>query len=365
MARRNRWAEQASLEALLRFGPELSGLMSLQREAEQRYSGGVRTARATGNAIQRSAAQASPAVKKIYGNADETVAQANQITGALPAGVPASAAAAIAQEQSGFQRRMAESQAGALTGLKERGVAAQEGAAFAVQQARQDLNKDLGSIVQRRMDIGRESGAFTALTARELRTAAQDRADRLFVAQGGWTQQERNSLRSAGFDPDTGNVLPGGKADPKKNTGGGSDAADRNSSRGWASQEQHAAAQDMISQGIDWAKRLKEAGLSRADVAEALSTGREAAPIKDQETGKPVLNKDGTPKTRSAVPQIKSQLLLSAALDEVFDRHLSRLNTRRLHSRRLRIGDLPVTSFQQWRRQAAGYEQRTGRPARG
>jgi hypothetical protein len=349
MARRNRFAQQAALEALLRFGPEISGMNQIQADAEMQYGQDVRAARGTGRAIRSAVAEARPDVRRIFSGADRTIADANAVTGALPEGVPASIAAAIAQEQSGLKSRMAESRATALTDLADRGVAATEGQAFAVQQARTDLGKTLQQLYNRRLDVGRESGAFTALTARQLRQDAQDRADKLFIAQGGWTQSERNSLRSAGIDPNTGKAIPGGKLDPK---------AKGNNGAGWASQEQHAAAQDAIQEAAHWAQRLKEHGASRAAVARALLEGAGGKPVyevvDDGRGGKkrqPVLNPDGTPKTTPKVPQVKSQLLLSAALDQIFDGHLSRLNARRLHARRLRIQDLPLTTYTEWLRQ--------------
>src|SRR5215213_2577465 len=83
MARkRNRFTRQAALEALVRFGPELSGLKELQREAIAAYRTGVRQAHGTSRGIVGAVDQARPGVRRIYDDAGISASRhANMLTG--------------------------------------------------------------------------------------------------------------------------------------------------------------------------------------------------------------------------------------------------------------------------------------------
>lgn len=357
--RGGRWANQAALEALLRFGPEQSGLAELQQAAQGQFTTGVRQAVAGRRAIGQAITAARPDVAAIYNRAGERTGDINAVLGGSMANAPASLQAAMAQEQAGFGRRLEESRADALTGLKDRRIAAREGEVTAVRAARDEFANTLQQIMRRKLDLQRESGAFTALRTGELRQAAQERADQFAMQQADLTQRERNSLRSAGIDPDTGKAIPGGPLTDGKGGKG-------NKGRGWASQEQHAAAQDQVDLAIREAGQLRKLGASRAEIADLLSGGAEDEEIAlhDPQTGKPLYNPDGTPKTRRVpgVPKIASQALLSAALDQVFNGYLTPANYRRLRARRLRVEDLPaLVTYKDWRRKAqdpwgAGHE---------
>jgi len=343
--RGGRWANQAALESLLRFGPEYSGLRELQLAAQQQFTTGVRQATAGRRAVGQAIGAARPEVRAIYDRAGERTGETNAVLGGSMANAPASLQAALAQEQAGFSNRLEESKAAALTDLKERRVSAREGEHTAIRAARDEFANTLQQVMRRKMDLQREEGTFTALRTGELRQAAQERADQFALKEMDLTQSERNSLRSAGIDPNTGRPIPGG---PLTDGGGGSNGRD------WATPTQHGAAGDAIQLAMSEARNLKKLGGTRQEVAELLKSGADDDEIHlhDPQTGKPLYNEDGTPKTRRipGVQQVKSQLLLSAALDEIFDGYVSKTNVRRLHSRGLRIRDLPLTTHRDWRR---------------
>jgi hypothetical protein len=220
---------QAALQALVRFGPEQSGLKAARRDAESAYKTTVRQADATSQGIQYAIGKVRPEVKGNYDAAGLQAARAAHVADAsLGAGVPDSMKAAIATERAGFDRRLGESRAQALTELGDRRVQAVEGAGFAKSNAQRVLASSLTKLFERGQDLRRESGAFKVATAQQLQQAAQDRADTLANQQAGRHQQnltrrqsERSSLRSAGIDPDTGKPIPNGKLDPKAKTGPG------------------------------------------------------------------------------------------------------------------------------------------------
>jgi hypothetical protein len=352
MARRrtSRWASEAALQSLVRFGPELSGLKALQRTAESDYKQSVRSAHGTSAGIINAVDVARPQVANIYTKAGTQASQAYGVTSQDMASlgpVANSIRAAASLEQQGTQARLAESRASSLTDLAQRRVAAKSGEQWAVTSAHDKLVSDLTKVLQRKQDLLGEKGAFTALTESQLTDAARKRASDLRRQRLTLAQQERSSIRSSGIDPNTGKPIPGGKLDPKakKNKGGPG-------GEGWASQEAQAGASDKIGEAKRWAARLKEAGLNRHEVAGALLSGREAKdiPLHDPNTGKAIFNKDGTPKTRSlpGLPKIDSELYLSVALDAAYDGHISARNQKLLHDRGIKIGPLGIKTRGQW-----------------
>lgn len=340
--RSNRWASQAAQLRLVRYGPEESGLNELVRQAEGDYRTGLAQARGNAQGTISTIDQAIPNVRDIYENAGLTQARAASTfagdAGKVAPGSPLAAAASL-EQQVGI-RHLNEAQASALTGLQDQRAAAKSGQTFASNKARSDFLETVGKVMQRRQDLAGEEGAFTASTAQQLMQADLDRQQQADIAGAKLSQQERNSLRSAGIDPDTGSPIPNGKLDPKaKKNGRGS---------GGATNEQIGAAQDAVQETLGWARRLRQQGLGRGDVAAALSAGREAAdvPLHDPSTGKALFNPDGTPKTkrRGGIPAAKSQLLLSAALDVVYRGYVSPEVLRKLHSRGLKLKDLGLPS---------------------
>jgi hypothetical protein len=82
MARRrtSRWASEAALQSLVRFGPELSGLKALQRTAESDYKQSVRSAHGTSAGIINAVDVARPQVANIYTKAGTQASQAYGVT---------------------------------------------------------------------------------------------------------------------------------------------------------------------------------------------------------------------------------------------------------------------------------------------
>lgn len=351
--RMGQWASEAARQALIRYGPEISGLNELMRQATSDYHQGLAQARGNAQGTISTIDQAIPGVRDIYENAGLTQAKAASTfegdAGKLAPGSPLAAAAAL--EQSVGVRHLNEAQASALTDLQTQRTAARSGQTFASSKARQDFLSSVGQILARRQDLAREEGAFTTSTAQQLMQASLDRQQQLDIANARLTQSDRNSLRSAGIDPDTGQAIKNGPLDPNSPRYKG---RGRGGKDGRASQTQIGSAQDATQEAVGWARRLQQTGLSRADVAAALSGGRDATdvPLHDPATGKPLFNPDGTPKTkrRGGIPKAKSQLLLSAALDQVFNGYVSDEARRKLHRRGIYLTDLGLMNARDYRR---------------
>lgn len=353
--RTNRFASQAALEALLRFGPELSGLKELRRQAEENYKSGVLTARGTSRGIVQAVDQARPDVKKIYDRAGlDQARSAHMLTGdiaELP-GVANSIKAGAQLEATNAVGGLRDAQSAALTDLSQRRVAAKEGEQFAVQNAGRTLVDELTKVLTRKQDLARERGAFTALTTRQLRTEATNEADKLSIAAGTRNQSERNSIRSSGVDPDTGKPIKGGPADKTKIT--------------WDTPAAQREARTTISTATNAAKNLlgRNPKIPRKDLEKALQNGQKPQPlyetVKDPRTGKTtqrrVLKDDGTQATTDAIPQVTDNVLLGVALDLAYGGFISRKNVRLLHANGIKVKPLgargPKSTAPQKRRAA-------------
>jgi hypothetical protein len=64
--RQSRWMTQAALQALVRFGPEQSGLKAARRDAESAYKTTVKQADATSAGIQYAVGKVRPKVQHNY-----------------------------------------------------------------------------------------------------------------------------------------------------------------------------------------------------------------------------------------------------------------------------------------------------------
>jgi hypothetical protein len=333
--RRNRFVNQATLEALVRFGPELSGLKELQREAIMEYATGIKQAHGAARGTVGMIDQARPRVRRIYDDAGVSASQhASMLTGdvaALP-GVANSIKAGAQLEATHSLAALRDAKSAALTDLQSRRVAAKEGETFAVNRAHTELVDSLAKVLGRKQDLRREKGAFTALTARELRQTAQERADNLSIARGRLTQQERNSLRSAGLDPDTRKPITGGPLDPNaprykdkgKGKGKGKGGADKS---GYGPNGQSQSAHDKFASSVEemvriatpWTKHL-----TRAQIIKKLTKGR------------PSLSTPVAGGGRASIPAIKpmpADLRMSVALDIATSGYVGRETIRRMRAR--------------------------------
>lgn len=365
MARRQRWARQAALQTLLRFGPEESGLEELQRQAHENFDSAVRTADSTALGTIGAINQAIPEVEGIYDRAGLDQARTGEtLIGRDLAGlgsVADSIKAGAALEAANALGNLQQARAGALTDLRQQRVSARAGAGFAKQSAQEQLVSNLTGLLERKQGLRREKGAFTALTVEQLEDAARKEArdmERLTMQLG---QQERNSIRSSGTDPDTG--LPTQNAMTAA-------SRERRQARPKLSPEKHLDAQSKVDMAMEWLRRLDPGKADRREVAPLLVTGvkepaRGGEQVYDPNTGKRVLNKDGTPRKvggRQAreVPGVGG-LFASVAADVFYDAHLSRRNEKRLRRAGFSLAQLGLPTYEQWRRSGGPARQKRQR----
>jgi hypothetical protein len=367
--RPSRWASEAALQALIRFGPEESGLQALKQEARGTYRQTVRGARGAARGIVGEVKAVTPQTRKAYDEAGLAAARtAHSVVDPALKGLPQnSLSAAVKIEQADYRRNLQESKAAELADLGSRRVSAREGAAFAVTNAASVRNSDLAKYNARYQALRQEKGAFEALTTATLTDDARQRRQQLRIAMAGLRQQdrtsrrsarqsERNSIRSSGIDPNTGKIIPNGPLDPKAKA----------KAKGGPTGEQYLNWQTSIEDIASAAKRLKNAkdehgrplNMSRAQIVDKLSQGRPAQKVLVDRHGRPLpqgltpAEKKAAGATLQSLPAIKqypADLRMSAALDIALFGHLTPATQKRLHRAGFNLKRLGLRTYGQYR----------------
>jgi hypothetical protein len=369
--RPSRWASEAALQALIRFGPEESGLQALKQEARGTYRQTVRGARGAARGIVGEVKAVTPQTRKAYDEAGLAAARtAHSVVDPALKGLPQnSLSAAVKIEQADYRRNLQESKAAELADLGSRRVSAREGAAFAVTNAASVRNSDLAKYNARYQALRQEKGAFEALTTATLTDDARQRRQQLRIAMAGLRQQdrtsrrsarqsERNSIRSSGIDPNTGKIIPNGPLDPK--------AKAKAKAKGGPTGEQYLNWQTSIEDISAAAKRLRNAkdehgrplNMSRAQIVDKLSQGRPAQKVLVDRHGRPLpqgltpAEKKAAGATLQSLPAIKqypADLRMSAALDIALFGHLTPATQKRLHRAGFNLKRLGLRTYGQYR----------------
>jgi hypothetical protein len=357
MPRRNRqpgrrFYQQAELEALLRYGPELRALEEIALQARQTFKGTKRSAKANARAITNAVDAAEPRVTDIYSDAGQSLnAYQDAAGGPVAAGTPA------ALEQAAAAQRLTESQALVQAELAQRRVGAQEGKQFAIQQARSQFADEIGQVLRQRRGVAKEAGAFTALTGRELYQDAVQRRQDFRLAQGRLNQSERQSIRSSGIDPDTGMPIPGGRLDPDANNKPGDQTPAANGRKPKLTQLQRNDAASKYETAASRAATLRDNDIPFDAALKALTEGvpgKDETPVYDPVTGKRKLNPDGTPVIQKGRPEVKPvsapPLLVRAALEMAYYGYIRRDTAKKLRQRGInpkKVLGIPQVGYQQ------------------
>lgn len=307
---RSRFASQAALEALVRFGPEMSGLKELQRTALSNFDLGVHQAHGSADAIVGAVDQAKPGLAKVYDNAGlKQAGLAGTLIGHDIAGlgpIADSIKAGASLEATGAADRLNLAKTQALTDLSSRKVRAREGEQFAIGNAKNQLVSELTKILNRKQDLSREKGAFAAATINDLSQAAADQA---FKATEN-AKNRKNSQIVAGVNPD-GTPIPGGPKDPALKPG---------KPKKINTDLQHGTLDDGVS-GAQTLIGSQFVGEKRQDIYTDLVNGVPSSTV---------TLKDGT---KQKVPEIAkhSPLVARAAIELYFDKKISRKTLDALH----------------------------------
>jgi hypothetical protein len=330
-SRRSRFADDAALQALVRYEPEESGLKALAQQARADYGVSVRQAQTTGDLTLQAAREA--------------------LSGPGAATLQRGGALEVAQQLGNLRA----SKAAALEDLNTRAVAARQGQQFGVLQARTKFQSDMAKILGQSQSLGRQRGAFTASTINSLEEAARGRAvtrrgqDKTAEAAAG-----RLDATLRGQDLSHADRVAAQKAkarDSRTATG-----AKR------VSQDKHLEYQTSIQSIASYAQKYK-GKLSRAQIVQKLTQGRPQTSGYADAQGNPVpkTTPGARPYTLTKIPQFAPDLKMTAALDVALDGHLSRATLAKLARAGFVIKDLNLPTYGQYKSRGGSqqsYDQR-------
>lgn len=330
MARRRnqRLIDQAALQSLVRFGPQLDALDQLTRDARSTYRGTVSAAEGSAAASTAAIKDARPGVAKIYDQAGLKQAGLNDtlMSGDL-AGLSGPGTDLIkaegATEAHLAATHMNEAKVQALQELTNRGLQAQAGRASAVRQARATLAGDLGDIAKARLSLSGQAGAFESATLGDL---LETRATRRFTA----SQKEKDreaAAKNNRADNRTSRANTRDRIQAQKEAAAAKGNPTLPNGVKRATPGQHGTARDTVELALTQAKRLQSSGRSRSEIGQLLIQGRSPQTIDDGKGGKvpvPGVSKVG-------------QLYASVALDILYSGRVSKKNRKLLNARGLTV----------------------------
>jgi len=334
-SRRSRFAEDAALQALVRYGPEETGLQALAQQAKADYGVSVRQAQTTGDLTLQAAKEAIPGVARIYDQAGLDQAKTAslvspelaQLSGPGAGVLQRGGALEVAQQLANLRA----SKASALEDLTTRQVAARQGQQYGILNARQKYVSDIQKILAQSQGLARQKGAFTASTINSLAEAAagrQNRKDVARISQEGQNARQEDQQNFTASQKERDRKLRRELADkPKGTLPGGTKLNTPN---------MHGRVADQVKSLEAVIREHKGDYSSRHELAQDLLVGVPASTVTDPKTGAKL--KD------PGMPKAPSQLALQAALDVVYNGGISRGTARALHQRGYSVNMLGLPS---------------------
>jgi hypothetical protein len=174
-----RFADDAALQAIVRYEPEESGLKALAQQARADYGVSVRQAQTTGDLTLQAAREAIPSVANIYDRAGLDQAKTASLVSPELAALSGPGAATLqrggALEVAQQLGNLRAAKAAALEDLNTRAVAARQGQQYGILNARQKFSADMAKILGQSQSLQRQKGAFTASTINSLLQSSLER----------------------------------------------------------------------------------------------------------------------------------------------------------------------------------------------
>lgn len=332
MARRRRsiyqrYAPQAAATAALASSPERRGLLALIADLQGQRGAEISAAHTTSRSLQAAVHQADPAVQKIYAQAragltgvtgDYSHPASQSVAGDFAKLGPAagSIAEAARAEADAAQRRTTEAETRTRVDLQGQGTRAAEGEVFAVRAANDRFSTETGKVLRQLTGVDQEQGVRAAAELGRLVTAAQGRS----TTRRGQTLSHQDRV------------------------------ADRTSRETIAAARKQAAKTQK-----KWVSPSEQRGAAKDfGAAKVAATGFKATRSRDEAkqiimSGRPSIDLGGGVKT-PAIKAVTDEVLVNAALDEVYGGHVSRSTTRHLHKRGIKVSPLGATTYAQWKR---------------
>ncbi len=346
-----RFAQQAALEATLRYGPEIRGIQELIAREQGSYRDEVQQARTVARGMVGAIDRARRETGANYGLLGQGLANTQRLFDrdtANLAPVADTLRQALQGEQALAERRTARTRTREFNELASRRVDAATMPAYVRQIAQERFRGETNKLTRQLQGVLGEQGAFSAAQVRSLAQEAAERSltnrinlrnvrsQEKIARQSVESQNQRAEAERAQQDEQF--AVETGlrqqeieiKRTNARNRGGGPGG------RGW----QPSGAHDRLANEVERATRLARAlrtpdprtgrQLDWGTIGQVLENGR---PEKKAKEG-------GLTVTKRAAIKPVSSLAARAALDVVFNGGVGDETIRRLHRRRYRVRDL-------------------------
>lgn len=285
---RKRALSRAQNDATVRYGPEVSALGQLLRQAQQDYEQGVTAARNSSRGVQQTIGQTIPQMAHVYGEAQQAAgrARSGQVADFAALGPAADRfKAAAIQERQGQISRTGLERAQAVGGLQQQLVQTRAGEGAQINNLQNVRNRAVGTVRDRLVDLSREQGAFTQGRVDDLiQEAVGQKAAQQAAAQAAQDKADARAtqLITHHINPATGTYDPALAPPPKPVK----PAAKKKPQYGVGSlsQPQESAIIDKVSNARSWIETLSDAGWKSGDIRKVLATGGQIGPDKNGKT---------------------------------------------------------------------------------
>jgi hypothetical protein len=307
------------------YGPQVSAVQDLFRQAKRQYAGDVDAAKANAAATIAAVRSSRQPTRDIYAEAkrsSENTASDIDASVASRLGTPNpvsnTLSASIARERGTQANRVSNERAGALNELQQREVGAQAGRQLGVNQARSEYGTTRDTLSQKLEDIMGQRGAKIASELGKLQNKREETAAKgadiySSPAFAGYSKADIASMGQAGRQK----LIDAYNAEKTKGKKGG---------KGYrATSEMRIGLADKVKNAVDIAGEMKaQGGLPRNKVESTLRHGSTPAKGSDQK---------GVPKF--------GDFAATLAADLAWDGYISDANVKKLHELGYKVSDLP------------------------
>lgn len=335
---------RATATGTVRFGKERSDLTALVQEAATNLQTDLVAADAASRSAAHYARASRPAIKHIYDTAAGSLAGTRQDVANAGGPVTAIGRGVLAREQAGAQNRLAAARARSEQDIEDRIGGAISGKTYAQTAARDKYRTTISDLSSKLRDIDDRQGAFVVsemgnILEKNAGRRAASRNIRLTSSLG-----ESKVITSGAF---AGRTQAEVKAmDPKQRT----TIAKQYEKSGGKGKKKNAATNEDRQQ-------FETAFATAKQYAQVLSTGKkpDGSAVRDKKTNKRIGALGRGQTGQQLISKINNQAALSAALDMVYDGHISRETARRLHEQGINVADIPgAKSSSQFGREVLG-----------
>jgi hypothetical protein len=310
------------LRAKIKYAPERDTITALVQQAGTTYGSDVADSDTTaGSTIRFAKGQRKP-TRKVFdqakSDADNAATDVKVAFGNL-GGAADPYRAVTAREQGGREGRLALARSDALHELTDRQLDAKAGRQFGHLLAQKTYNTSISDLATRLRSLDDKQGAFAVEQAASLDREGADRRSKTRATNRKISSDEKIAANKITSDQKIA-AEKIAAAGPKKVKG--------------------------LPKGVKRASR-EELNTFESSFAKALSYAKQLSPDYSAAAARDVLTK-GSPASKdaagnvlAAVPSIPHRLALQAAIDIAYGTHLSGRTVKRLHSKGIRLTDVP------------------------